>query len=274
MNMLEITEHSPAAGAAAAIREIRLARPPVNALNGELLDRLVDAIEGAGSAGALVITGQPGVFSAGLDVPGMLKLDRDGIVEVFARLWHAQRAIATSPVPVVFGLTGHCPAGGTVLAIHGDYRVMAGAGMAGTAAMARGAREEGEFRLGLNEVQVGLYPGPLIHGAFRRLVGGHAAQLLTRGALIDPATALRVGLVDELCETSRCATRALEVARELCALPREAMLRTRQLARRDLVEMFGDPSHAQALGQQFGEFAADMWHSPETLARLTNLFGR
>jgi 3,2-trans-enoyl-CoA isomerase len=268
MNMLEITEHSPAAGAA-AIREIRLARPPVNALNGELLYRLIDAVEGAGGAGALVISGQPGVFSAGLDVPGMLKLDRDGIVEVFTRLWHAQRVIATAPVPVVFGLTGHCPAGGTVLAIHGDYRVMAG-----MAVMARGAREDGEFRLGLNEVQVGLYPGPLIHGAFRRLVGGHAAQLLTRGALIDPAMALRVGLVDELCETSRCATRALEVARELCALPREAMLRTRQLARRDLVELFGEPTDAQALGQQFGEFAADMWHSPETLARLKTLFSR
>jgi 3,2-trans-enoyl-CoA isomerase len=263
MNMLEITEHSPAAGAAAVIREIRLARAPVNALDGELLDRLIVAVEGAGSAGALVITGQPGVFSAGLDVPGMLKLDRDGIVKVFASLWHAQRVIATASVPVVFGLTGHCPAGGTVLAIHGDYRVMA-----------RSAREDGEFRLGLNETQVGLYPGPLIHGAFKRLVGGHAAQLLTRGALIDPATALRVGLVDELCETPRCAARALEVARELCALPREAMLRTRQLARRDLVEMFGEPSHAQGLGQQFGEFAADMWHSPETLARLKTLFGR
>jgi 3,2-trans-enoyl-CoA isomerase len=263
MNMLEITDHSPAGGAAAVIREIRLARPPVNALNGELLDQLIAAVEEAGSAAALVITGQPGVFSAGLDVPGMLRLDRAGVVDVFTRLWHAQRVVATAPMPVVFGLTGHSPAGGTVLAIHGDYRVMA-----------RGAQEGGEFRLGLNEVQVGLYPGPLIHAAFRRLVGGHAAQLLTRGALIDPATALRVGLVDELCETAHCAARALEVARELCAVPRETMLRTRDLARRDLLELFGEATDAQALGRQFGEFAADMWHSPETLARLRTLFGR
>ena len=41
-----------------------------------------------------------------------------------------------------------------VLAIHGDYRVMA----------------QGDFRIGLNEVQVGLFPGGVIHGAFRRLV--------------------------------------------------------------------------------------------------------
>src|SRR6185436_9718134 len=99
---------------------------------------------------------------------GMLQLDRDAVGTVFLELWRTQHAIAHSPVPVVFGLTGHSPAGGTVLAIHGDYRVMA----------------SGDFRLGLNEVQVGLFPGPVIHGAFRRLVGGHGAQLLTRGALI------------------------------------------------------------------------------------------
>ncbi len=160
----------------------------------------------------------------------MLALDREGLTALFVDLWRAQRAIATSPVPIVFGITGHCPAGGTVLAINGDYRVMA----------------QGEFRLGLNEVQVGLFPGGLIHGAFKRLVGGHAAQLLTRGALIDPATALRMGLVDELCDAAQVPARALEVARELCALPREPMLRTRAMARRDLIDLFGAPDDARA----------------------------
>jgi len=139
--MLDIIDHS-------GIREICLARPPVNALDGELLRQLVEAITSAHGSDALVISGQPGMFSAGLDVPGMLTLDRSGLAEVFLRLWHAQRAIATSPRPVIFGLTGHCPAGGTVLAIHGDYRVMA--------QNSAGA----EFRMGLNEVQVGLFPGP------------------------------------------------------------------------------------------------------------------
>ncbi len=196
--MLDIIDHE------GRIREIRLARPPVNALNHEMLQALIAAVEGASGEAALLVTGQPGVFSAGLDVPAILALEPDAMTRVFAAIWHAQRVIAQSPVPVIFGITGHCPAGGTVLAIHADYRVMA----------------MGEFRLGLNEVQVGLFPGPVIHGAFRRLVGGHAAQLLTRGALLDPAAALRVGLVDELCEAPQCATRALEVAREFCALPR------------------------------------------------------
>ena len=165
--MLEVIDHPLNAGAALAdgrIRELRLARPPVNALNTELLRALVAAVDGAGQdVGAIVMTGQPGVVTAGLDVRWILGLDRDGLMEMFIELWRAQRAIANSQVPVIFGLTGHSPAGGTVLAIHGDYRVMA----------------QGDFRLGLNEVQVGLFPGPVIHGAFRRLTGGHGAQLLT-----------------------------------------------------------------------------------------------
>ena len=250
--MLDIIDHE------GRVREIRLARPPVNALNGEILNALVAAVHGASGESALLITGQPGVFSAGLDVPAILALDRASTAQLFATLWRAQQAIALSPMPVVFGITGHCPAGGTVLAIHADYRVMA----------------SGEFRLGLNEVQVGLFPGEVIHGAFGRLVGGHTAQLLTRGALIDPATALRVGLVDELCEASQCVPRALAVAQEMSALPREPMLRTRDLARRDLVQLFGPPADAERLSREFGEMGAEMFSVPATQERLRKMFVR
>ena len=251
--MLDIVDHTHEG---ARIRELRLARPPVNALNGELLKALTAALGAARDEAAIVITGQPGMFSAGLDVRTMLTLDRDALTATFVELWRAQRAVATSPVPVVFGITGHCPAGGTVLAIHGDYRVMA----------------NGEFRMGLNEVQVGLFPGPVIQGAFRRLVGGHSAQLLTRGALLDPATAFRIGLVDELCDPAQVAQRALELARELCALPREAMLKTRALARKDLVELFGNPGHALIAEREFGTMGAQMWLRPATQELLKKAF--
>ena len=257
--MLELIDHPLNDGedlANGRIREVRLARPPVNALNADLLRALIEAITAARNERAIIVSGAPGIFSAGLDVRGMLELDAAGVSVVFVELWRAQRAIALSPVPVVFGLTGHCPAGGTVLAIHGDYRVMA----------------RGDFRLGLNEVQVGLFPGSIIHGAFRRLTGGHAAQLLTRGALIDPDSAFRVGLVDELCEPAQVTARALEVAREICALPREPMLRTRALARADLMELFGNPGHAVIREREFASMGAELWRVPATQERLKKMF--
>jgi enoyl-CoA hydratase/carnithine racemase len=250
--MLDVIEHD------ATIRELRLARAPVNALNLELLRALTGAVGAARDAAALIISGQPGVFTAGLDVRALLELERDAVMNVFVELWRVQRAIACSPVPVIFALTGHSPAGGTVLAIHGDYRVMA----------------QGEFRLGLNEVQVGLIPGGPIHGAFRRLVGGHATQLLSRGALIDPATALRVGLVDELCDPAQVTARALEVAREYGSLPRDPMLRTRALARKDLVDLFGNPGHAMIQEREFGKMGADLLCVPATQERLRKAFAK
>ena len=134
----------------------------------------------------------------------------------------------------------------------------------------------GEFRLGLNEVQVGLFPGAVIHGAFGRLVGGHAAQLLTRGALIDPATALRVGLVDELCEASQCVPRALAVAREMCALPREPMLRTRDAgAPRPRANCSACPRHAERLtNASSGRWVRRCVIVPATQERLRKMFVR
>jgi Delta3-Delta2-enoyl-CoA isomerase len=254
--MLDITDHDAGSASAGRIRELKLARPPVNALNGELLRKIAEGVRAAANEAAIIVTGQPGLFSAGLDVRALLELDREGVTGVFIDLWRAQHAIAHSPVPVIFGLTGHSPAGGTVLAIHGDYRILA----------------LGDFRMGLNEVQVGLLPGAPIHGAFKRLVGGHTSQLLTRGALIDPATALRVGLVDELCDVSQVGARALEVAREICALPRDPMLKTRALARRDLVELFGNPGHAMMKEREFAAIGTELWFVPGTQERLRKMF--
>jgi 3,2-trans-enoyl-CoA isomerase len=258
MTMLELIDHALTADGTGSgqIREIRLARPPVNALDGGLVRALTEAVSAAANHSAILVTGQPGIFSAGLDIPALLKLERAEIFSMFESLWHVQRAIALSPTPVIFGITGHCPAGGTVLAIHADYRVMAA----------------GEFRLGLNEVQVGLFPGLPMEGAFRRLVGGAASQLLSRGALLDPAAALRVGLVDEVCEAPRCAARALEVAREFCALPREPMLRTRAMTRRDLVAMFGEHGDEPRRASEFGEMGVEMFYTPATQERLTKMF--
>ncbi len=241
------------------IRELRLARPPVNALNLDLLRELGLEIERAArDSSSIVVSGKPGLFSAGLDVPALLELDREGLTAVFVELYRAQRTLAYCPVPVVFALTGHCPAGGTVLAIHGDYRILA----------------RGEFRIGLNEVQVGLFPGDLIHGAFARLTGGHAAQLLTRGALVDPIEALRIGLVDELAEPAEVVARGIAVAREFANLPREAMLRTRALARGGLLSLFGSPEHASIRESEFGALGAEMWLVPETRQLLKKSFAK
>jgi enoyl-CoA hydratase/carnithine racemase len=247
--MLEIHPHE------GGIRELRLARPPANALDAALVGELIRAVEGAPEAGvrALVLSGGPKMFSAGLDVPLLLGLGRLEMEAFLGDLLALLRSIATSRVPVIAAITGHSPAGGAVLAIHCDYRVMA----------------EGDFRIGLNEVAVGLPLPRVIHSTLSRLVGPAAAEkLAVAGALIGGAEALRLGLIDELAPPETVVERALARARDLLALPPRAMSATRALARRDLAESFAREERAT-----WEAFVED-WFSPETQVALRALVER
>lgn len=203
------------------VLEIRLARPPVNALNPELLQALAEAFSPAQLRGVegVVLSGGPKVFSGGLDVPHLLGLDRAGLTAAWSGFFATARAIAHCPVPVVAAIGGHSPAGGCVLALCCDYRVMA----------------RGAYRIGLNETQVGLVVPDAIQVLMRRVVGPHRAErLMVAGAMVESEQALAYGLVDELTDADHVAQRGLHWLGEIGALPREAMLKTRKIARADL----------------------------------------
>ena len=197
----------------------QLARPPVNALNLELLRALRAAIDDSVRDGVrgIVLSGAKGLFSAGVDVPALLARDRAGVREYWRELFSLCGTLARAPIPLVAAITGHSPAGGAVLALFCDYRVMA----------------EGPYRIGLNEVQVGLIVPEAIQLALRRVVGTYRAErLLVSGAMLDAADALACGFVDELTGVDQVTTRALHWLGELLALPPHAMLATRTLAPR------------------------------------------
>jgi 3,2-trans-enoyl-CoA isomerase len=246
--MIDVHEHD-------GIRELRLARPPVNALNAGLMGALRDAIARAGSDGtkAIVLSGGPGMFSAGLDVPELLTLDRPSMRAAWELLFGLLSDLAHCPIPVGAALTGHSPAGGTVLALYVDHRVMA----------------EGAFRIGLNEVQVGLPVPPVILRALTFLCGERqAARLATAGLLIDPAEALRVGMVDEVVPAADVVARTLAWAKDLTARPPHALRVTRALARRPLTEAFAGVDAAMVDG------VLEQWFSAETQGVLRALASR
>jgi enoyl-CoA hydratase/carnithine racemase len=236
------------------ILELRLNRPPANALDPGLIDSLRRGIEAAPAEGAraVVLSGAPGMFSGGLDVPALVKLDRDGIRGLWQGLYDTMRALANSPVPVAAAITGHSPAGGAVLAICCDYRVMA----------------EGDFKIGLNEVRVGITLPPVLLRILRRIVGDRQAErMAVGGLLVDSQEAQRIGLVDELVPAGEVTQAALHWCRTMLELPRQAMSATRQRARAPLVELFAQPQ---------GEIdeVVDAWFSAETQGALRALIER
>lgn len=237
------------------IIELQLARPPVNALNPELVRCLDEGLEQAigNGAEAVVLSGRPGLFSAGLDVPELLGLDEQGMREFWNDFFGLLGRVAASPVPIVAALTGHSPAGGTVIALFADYRVQA----------------EGDFRLGLNEVQVGLVVPPVIHQALVRLIGVYPAERhLVAGQMIPAEEALAIGLVDEFAPADQAVAQAIAWCERHLAMPRHAMTATRALCRADLASLFADP---EAL--DIDSFVKG-WFDPSTQATLKALVER
>lgn len=246
--MVQIIEHG-------AVRELRLDRPPVNALSPDLIVGLRKAILAAPGDGAraLVLSGAPGRFSGGLDVPLLLGLDRAAMAALWRDFYGLLGTIAASPIPMVAAITGHAPAGGTVLALFCDWRIMA----------------EGDYRVGLNEVQVGIPLPPVILAGLRRLVGLRLAEkLAVSGALLSPQEALGTGMVDELAPPERVVERAVDWCQRMLALPPEAMSSTRRLARADLVAIF-----EADLEPELQRVIAGWWN-PETQSTLRGLVER
>jgi len=252
--MIDIIDHGDATGRR-RIRELRFARAPANAFNAlllELLGRYVREAPGSGVE-AIVISGAPGMFTGGLDVPELLGLGRDEIREFWRTFYATLHAVAASEVPVAAAITGHSPAAGAVLAVFCDYRVMA----------------EGPFKIGMNEVQVGLVPPLPLQYAMKRLTGPRVGDaLLVAGALVTPAEALRVGLVDEVVPVDQVVPSAIAWTLRTAALPREAMRETRRIARADLVAQFA------ALEDGALDDATARWFADETQNALRALVSR
>ncbi|WP_460762413.1 enoyl-CoA hydratase/isomerase family protein [Lysobacter fragariae] len=243
------------------IVEIQMARAPVNALDPQLCDALTATIAEAASGGAkgLVLSGNSKVFSAGLDVPHLLSLgdDRAALMDAWESFFRTTRALAGSPVPVVAAVTGHAPAGGCVLALSCDYRLMA-----------KSADPAKPFRLGLNETQVGLVAPEGVQYLLQRAVGRQRGQvMLMTSELVDAQRALDIGLVDELAAPEDVTARAVGWLQSLLKLPREPVLRTRMIARADVIAALA-PERIQL------DRFIDAWTAPDTQAGLRALVAR
>jgi enoyl-CoA hydratase/carnithine racemase len=245
--MLERIEHG-------AILELRLARPPANALSPGMIGALREALEELGDdVRGLVLSGREGMFSGGLDVPEFMKIDRSAVRQAWVDFFAVMQILAESPRPTACAITGHAPAGGCVLALFCDWRVMA----------------EGEFRIGLNEVQVGLGVPDPIHAATAHVVGSRQAERMCATAqLFGTEEALRIGLVDELCPIEEVIPRALAWIEVLVELPQQALNRTRALTRRSLAEPF------KRLDEETLERFVDEWFGDETQGAMQVLVDR
>ena len=220
-----------------AVVVFRLNRPPANAFDLEFAREVEAAfvpLLDASEVGALVISGTGDYFSAGLDLK---RVPLYGPEEQRAMVSTANGLLAklyACSIPVVAAVNGHAIAAGLVLALACDYRVGSSA----------------PCKLGVTEVRVGI-PFPAVAMAvLQHEVAPHVARsMILRGNNIDPQTAIARGLLDELQPPERVATTAIDVARDLAGMPREAYARIKRQLRakaiasiEETVASGGDPA--------------------------------
>jgi enoyl-CoA hydratase len=188
-------------------------RPPANAMDLELLDEIVASVEpfAREPPRALVLTGRPGFFSAGVDLKLAPTYGREERHHMVTAINAMALGVYELPCPVVGAITGHAVAGGLVLALCTDLRVASTSG-----------------RYGLTEIAVGIgYPQAAI-GVVGAELAPHAARRLALGSqLWGAGDCLALGVFDELAQPDEVLPRALELAASLAAFPPEVYRRTK-----------------------------------------------
>ena len=232
---------------------VTLARGKANALNAAMLEELHGAMVQAHSPdvrGLVLASGCPKFFSGGFDVKEVFQYDRETMTSYFGSFMDLYEDLFRLPKPVVAAMSGHAVAGGAVLALACDVRVMA----------------EGPFRFALNEVNLGVVlPAGIIRMAVDAIGARHARELFLAGEPLSPTRALEIGLVSELAPPEQVLERAVALARRLAEKPAGAFAGIK----RTLIEVSGHAA-AGADRRHLTRFI-DQWFSPESAQRRNAL---
>jgi enoyl-CoA hydratase len=194
---------------------LKINRPQVrNALNLDVRTRLADEVARYGAdetVRCIVITGSDTVFAAGADIAEMADA---GPVEVMSRnVQKYWRVLTECPKPLLAAVEGFALGGGLELALCADI-IVAGEGA----------------KLGLPEVKVGILPGGGGTQKLARLVGRQRAMLLIMtGRVFGAAEALSMGVVSDIAPAGQALARALDIAREIAAMPPISIMQIKEI---------------------------------------------
>ncbi len=198
-----------------AVATIRLARPPMNALNAQVQDEIAAAAEQVASDDgirAAVIYGGEKVFAAGADIKEMADASYGRMAVDTRRLQAAFTAVARIGKPVVAAITGYALGGGLELALCADFRV------AGESA-----------RVGQPEILLGVIPGAGGTQRLPRLIGpARAKDIVFTGRFVGAQEALAIGLVDRVVPDAEVYSAARALVKRYASGPALALRAAKQ----------------------------------------------
>ncbi|MEO5909444.1 MAG: enoyl-CoA hydratase/isomerase family protein [Pelobium sp.] len=232
---------------------ISLDRGKSNAINGEMVDELLKMIiniEKDENIGGIILTGKEGFFTAGLDLIELYDYDKEKISAFWIKFLDLVKALTLFKKPLISAISGHSPAGGCVLAICSDYRVMA----------------EGKYIIGLNEVPVGIIVPDSIFELYAFWIGkAKAYQNLLEGKLVGTAEALNIGLIDAVAPIESLMTVAQKKMQTYLQFPAVTWQQSKLNLRKELISKVSQ-DQTETL-----EIMLAQWWSPSTRSILNTI---
>jgi enoyl-CoA hydratase len=194
----------------------------VNAFSIPMLKALHAALDQAERDGAIVIlTGREGYFSAGFDLKVFAGGDVEQVIEMLVLGATLAERILGFERPVITACPGHTVAAGAFMALAADMRI-------GT---------DGPYRIGLNEVKIGLtVPWFVIELARQRLNPAHFNRAVVSATMYGPAEAVTAGFLDEVVSAGDLRSASLAAAAALAELNPQAHTATKLRARGDALK--------------------------------------
>jgi len=181
-----------------------------NVLNKGFFDQMQSALvelEADSSVKAVILTGQAKFFSAGLDLKTLPALSREELLPVLVQFGEMTLQLFGFPKPLVAAVNGHALAGGCVLMLCCDRRLVVSEGA----------------KIGLNEVAIGLALPTFVSELALSVLGSTGLQeAVLEAKIYDPQGALAIGYADQLFPGTELLQEASAVARRLAQLPSAA----------------------------------------------------
>jgi Delta3-Delta2-enoyl-CoA isomerase len=224
-----------------------------NAINAAMvaeLQKMIINIEKDDQIGGVILTGKEGFFTAGIDLIELYDYNEEQIKNFWINFLDLVKTLTLFKKPLVAAISGHSPAGGCVLAICCDYRVMA----------------EGRYIIGLNEVPVGIIVPDSIFELYAFWIGkAKAYQNLLEGKLIGSEEAKIIGLIDATAPIDSLMTHAQKKIAKYLQYDPTTWQQTKLNLRKELIEKVSkDQTETLQLMLQ-------QWWSPNTRSILKTI---
>ncbi|MFT5636342.1 MAG: enoyl-CoA hydratase [Cognaticolwellia sp.] len=202
------------------IATITLKNGKVNAISHQVIVEINDALDQAESAGAVVIlTGQPGIFSAGFDLKTM-KESSDSAVALVTAGSTLSRRMLSFQLPIIGACTGHAIAKGAFLLLSCDHRI----------------GSLGQFKIGLNEVAIGMTMHQAgVEIARNRMPINYLTRSVINAELFSPEIAVLAGFLDTLVEPEQLMATAKALATHMLTLNMKAHHGTKLKERKNIL---------------------------------------